>query len=602
MIMAEYLTLKTSNCKNCYKCIRHCPVKSIRFENNQAHIVEEECILCGRCFVACPQNAKEIRDDLGAVQALIENGTPVYASLAPSFTANYGGADITTMEGALKQLGFAGAEETAVGAAIVKQQYDAMLRNETQDLIISSCCHSVNLLIQKYYPAALPMLAPVLSPMLAHGMDLKRRHPDARIVFIGPCISKKDEAERYAGPVDKTLTFEELSRWLEQKHISLDEKFQGKAGTGAPQSTKDSGRGLTRLFPTAGGILRTMAKENSRYAYFFVDGIENCIRAIEDLAGRKPRLHDRPPEKCFIEMSACTGSCLGGPVMAASMRLASMPIQNARHSGHSPEAAIYGSPAPVRDYIAVSRYAGRKDFETFSYSAGELDKKFVSLSPRRIHLGAGAIEEVLRKLGKTKPEHELNCGSCGYNTCREKAQAVLEGKATLTMCLPYLKERAESFSDNIITNTPNGIIVLNEATEVQQINAAACRLLNIKAHDILGDQVIRILDPAPFIEVCRQEKNMYNQRVYLADYEKYIDQTIIYDKNYHIIIGIMRDVTGEAARKVAKEDFNRKAIEITDKVIEKQMRAVQEIASLLGETTAETKVALTKLKESLSNE
>jgi uncharacterized Fe-S cluster-containing protein len=332
-----------------------------------------------------------------------------------------------------------------------------------------------------------------------------------------------------------------------------------------------------------------------------VDGIDNCICAIEDLIRRKPRLPEQPLGKCFIEMSACVGSCLGGPVMAA-MPSASMPIQNAKHSGHLPWAAIHGSPTPVWDYMAVSRYAGEKDFETFSYSAEKLDKKFISLSPRRIHLGAGAIEEVLRKLGKTKPEHELNCGSCGYNTCREKAQAVLEGKATLTMCLPYLKERAESFSDNIITNTPNGIIVLNETMEVQQINAAACRLLNISPHDILGDQVVRILDPVPFIEVCRQEKNVYNQRVYLADYEKHIDQTIIYDKNYHIIIGIMRDVTSEAARTAAKDDFNRKTIEITDKVIEKQMRAVQEIASLLGETTAETKVALTKLKESLSNE
>jgi transcriptional regulator with PAS, ATPase and Fis domain len=277
-------------------------------------------------------------------------------------------------------------------------------------------------------------------------------------------------------------------------------------------------------------------------------------------------------------MSACAGSCLGGPVMAASM------------------------PTPVRDYIAVTRYAGKQDFQTASYSTKELNKKFVSLSPRRITMGAGAIEEVLRKLGKTKPEHELNCGSCGYNTCRDKARAVLEGKATLTMCLPYLKERAESFSDNIITNTPNGIIVLNETLEVQQINAAACRLFNLNPQDILGDQVVRVLDPQPFIEVCRRGKNIYNQRVYLADYEKYIDQTIIYDKSYHIIIVIMRDVTGETARKSVKEEFNRKTIEITDRVIEKQMRAVQEIASLLGETTAETKVALTKLKESLSNE
>jgi iron only hydrogenase large subunit-like protein/uncharacterized Fe-S cluster-containing protein len=567
--MAELLTLKTSSCKNCYRCIRQCPVKSIRFENNQAHILGEECILCGHCFVACPQNAKEIRNDLEAVQALIAGGSPVYASLAPSFTANYGGLGIDGMKGALQQLGFAGAEETAVGAAIVKRQYDVMLKDESQDVIISSCCHSVNLLIQKYYPAASAMLAPVLSPMLAHGMDIKRRHPGARTVFIGPCIAKKDEAESYSALVDGTLTFTELSSWLEQNNISLHNPPRRQAKVEAPQGKIDSKRGLTRFFPTAGGILRSMAKENPRYAYFFVDGIDNCIRSIEDLLRGKP-------EKCFVEMSACAGSCLGGPVMERK--------------------------DPVRDYIALSRYAGEEDFETAPYPAGELDRKFTAPAIRPIHLGAEAIEEVLRKLGKTKPEHELNCGTCGYNTCREKARAVLEGKATLTMCLPYLKERAESFSDTIIANTPDGIIVLNENLEVQQINAAACRVFNISPQDILGDQVVRVLDPVPFIEVCRQEKNRHDQRMYLADYKKYIDQTVIYDKNYHIIIGIMRDITEDAERKAEKEEFNRKTIEITNKVIEKQMRAVHEIASLLGETTAETKVALTKLKESLSND
>jgi iron only hydrogenase large subunit-like protein/uncharacterized Fe-S cluster-containing protein len=546
-------------------------VKSIRFEDSHAHTVASDCILCGNCFVVCPQLAKDIRDDLGEVQSLIEGEAPVYASLAPSFTANYGGMDITAMEKVLKQLGFAGAEETAVGATIVKRQYDTMLQNETQDVIISSCCHSVNLLIQKYYPAALPMLAPVLSPMLAHGMDIKRRHPDSRTVFIGPCIAKKNETEKYPGSVDRALTFRELSRWLGQENISLNKECQGQAKMGMPQGGENSRCGLTRVFPTAGGILRTMVKGNSRYTYFFVDGIDNCIRSLEDLIREKPG-------KCFIEMSACTGSCLGGPVM-----------ERKEHT-------------PVRDYIAVWRYAGEKDFETAPYSTEELNKKFTSLSTRRVHLGAGAIEEVLRKLGKTKPEHELNCGSCGYNTCRDKAQAVLEGKATLTMCLPYLKERAESFSDNIIANTPNGIIVLNETLEVQQINAAACRLLNISPQNILGDQVIRILDPVSFVTAVQDEKNSYNKRIYLADYEKYVDETIIYDRNYHIVICIMRDVTGEMVQKAVKDESNRNTIEITDKVIEKQMRVVQEIASLLGEATAETKVALAKLKESLANE
>ncbi|MDR2247963.1 MAG: PAS domain-containing protein [Treponema sp.] len=544
-------------------------MKSIRFDDSHAHTVTDDCILCGNCFVTCPQQAKDIRDDLEIIQALIEKGTPVYASLAPSFTANYGGLDINAMERTLKQLGFAGAEETAIGATIVKRQYDTMLQNETHDVIISSCCHCVNLLIQKYYPTILPMLAPVLSPMLVHGMDIKRRHPDARIVFIGPCIAKKDEAASFPGLVDHVLTFNELSRWLEQENVSPNKNHQVQAKI--PQSGDDSRRGLTRIFPTAGGILRTMAKGNPRYIYFFVDGIDNCIRSLEDLIREKPG-------KCFIEMSACTGSCLGGPVMERKER------------------------TPVRDYTAVLRYAGEKDFETAPYSAEELGKKFTSLSSRRIRLGTGAVEEVLRKLGKTKPEHELNCGGCGYNSCREKAQAVLEGKATLTMCLPYLKERAESFSDTIITNTPNGIIVLNENLEVQQINAAACRIFNTTSRDILGDQVVRVLDPAPFIEVCQQQKNIYGRRVYLADYKKYIDQTIIYDKNYHIIIGIMRDITNEAVRKAAKEEFSRNAIEITDKVIKKQMWTVQEIASLLGETTAEIKVALTKLKETLNHE
>ena len=259
-------------------------------------------------------------------------------------------------------------------------------------------------------------------------------------------------------------------------------------------------------------------------------------------------------------------------------------------------------PALIRDYLSVSAYAGEKDFEVFEYPGEALHKTMESLKVRHSRMGAGALEEVLRQLGKTKPEHELNCGSCGYNTCREKAAAVLEGKATLTMCLPYLKEKAESFSDTIIKNTPNAIIVLNESFEVQQINGAACRLMNISSpQNILGDQVVRILDPLPFVEAGQKAQNQYHKGVFLSDYQKYVDQTIIYDGDYHVIICVMRNVTAETLQREAKEVFNRNAVTIADKVIEKQMRTVQEIASLLGETTAETKIALTKLKESLTN-
>jgi iron only hydrogenase large subunit-like protein/uncharacterized Fe-S cluster-containing protein len=558
--MDDYIKLKKSNCKNCYKCIRQCPVKSIRFSDAQAGIVGEECILCGQCFVVCPQNAKEIRNDVPLVKTMLKCSGPVYASIAPSFVANFEGVTIGSMREALIKLGFAGAEETAIGATIVKKEYERLIREGQQRVIISSCCPTVNLLIQKHYPDALPCLAPVISPMQAHCMDIKRRHPDAKTVFIGPCISKKDEAERYPGSVDCVLTFEELSGWLSEEEIVLEPN---------PEHIEDS---RARLFPTSGGILKTMDCDSSDYVYLSVDGIENCIQMIKEIVENKvPR--------CFIEMSACAGSCIGGPAMNKS-----------RH-------------APLKEYVAVRNYAGKKDFPVEQPPQDTLNKQQKPLNTDSIIPGNDAILEVLRKLGKTKPEHELNCGTCGYNSCREKAIAVLQGKADLSMCLPYLKERAESFSDNVISNTPNAILVLNESYEVQQINAAACRLMNIKdEHDVLGEPVVRILDPLPFIDASQNEKSVHDKRVYLAEYDKYVDQTVIYDKSYHIILCFMRDVTEETKQRAGWETMSRTTLEITDKVIEKQMRAVQEIASLLGETTAETKVALTKLKESLKHE
>ena len=172
--MSNWLTLKKSNCKNCYKCIRHCPVKSIRFSGNQAHIIGNECILCGQCFVVCPQNAKEIAGEVEKTKVLIQSGSPVVVSLAPSFIANYDGVGINSMREALQKLGFYDVEETAIGAAIVKNEYERILREEDRDILISSCCHSVNLLIQKYFPSEIKYLADVVSPMQAHCTDIKK--------------------------------------------------------------------------------------------------------------------------------------------------------------------------------------------------------------------------------------------------------------------------------------------------------------------------------------------------------------------------------------------------------------------------------------------
>ena len=353
----DCLTLKKSNCRNCYKCIRYCPVKSIRFSGNQAYIIGNECILCGHCFVVCPQDAKQIVDETEKVRVLLQSGDPVVVSLAPSFIANYENVGIGAMRAALKKLGFYDAEETALGATMVKTEYERMLHEDERDIIISSCCHSVNLLIQKYFPKELEYLADVVSPMMAHCSDIKRRIPNAKTVFVGPCVAKKDEAEYYSGVVDAVLTFDELTAWFKAEGVE-------------PEQIPDS-------------------DEHSRAT---------------------GKLH-----RCFIEMSACVGSCVGGPVMEKFHR------------------------SPVQDYKSVSDFAGREDFAVEQPDPLALRKTFTAIGRKLPTPSEQEIRDTLRQMGKIKPSDELNCGSCGYPTCRDKAIAVCQGKAEISMCLPYLK-------------------------------------------------------------------------------------------------------------------------------------------------------------------
>ena len=557
--MSSCLTLKKSNCKNCYKCIRHCPVKSIRFSGNQAHIIGNECILCGQCFVVCPQNAKEISSETEKVRVLIQSGAPVVVSLAPSFIANYDGVGITAMKKALKKLGFYDVEETAIGASIVKTEYEKMMAAEDRDVIISSCCHSVNLLIQKYFPKEIPCLADIMSPMQAHAADIKKRIQDAKVVFVGPCVAKKDEAEYYEGLVDGVLTYEDLAKWMETENISIE------------RETDSDEFSRARFFPTTGGILKTMAKV-SDYTYMAIDGVENCIAALKDIESGSGH-------KCFIEMSSCVGSCVGGPVMEKYHR------------------------SPIKDYAAVAKYAGDKDFKVEQPDSLSIHKTFTVIEKKLSTPSEYEIQEILRKMGKTRPEDMLNCGSCGYDTCREKAIAIFQGKAEISMCLPYLEQKAESFSDCIVNNTPNGLIVLNEKLEVQQINDAARKIMNIRsASDVLGEEAVRILDTEIFMRVLRTGRSVRDERTYLAEYKKYVEQTVVYDPTYHLLVCIMRDITDEETERQKKESISRQTVEVADKVVDKQMRIVQEIASLLGETAAETKIAVSKLKESINNE
>ena len=554
--MSELLLLKKEDCKSCYKCIRECALKSIRFAENRAQIVENECVYCGHCYVVCPQSAKEIRSDTARAKALIASGRPVVVSLAPSFIADFPVSGLAEMRRALTALGFAEVEETARGARIVKSEYERMIASGEHRLIICSCCHSVNLLIQKRYPRALQYLARVDSPMVAHAKSIKARMPGAAVVFIGPCVSKKDEAER-CGQVDCVLTFDELTDWLQEAGVPLGE-------SGALDGTE----ARSRFFPTPGGIIKSMDQQ-ADFTYIPIDGLRRCMDALEEI-------ERGGMENCFVEMNACEGSCIGGPVM---------------HRYHR---------EPITCKTRVDHYGGRSGADFSDRPADDLKKTFSYLGTGEVMPGEAAIEEVLHKLGKFRPEDELNCGTCGYPTCREKAIAVCQGKADLTMCLPFLKAKAESFSGAILDNTPNAILAMDTKLIIQQANEAAARLFGMgSARELMGLPIDTILGPVEYLQAIGGERTGGATRHYLADYDKFVEETIAFDPEYNLVISIIKDITEETRREKRLDEERRRTAELADRVIEKQMRVAQEIASLLGETTAETKIALTRLKDTI---
>ncbi len=566
------IQFKEANCKNCYKCIRSCPVNAIAFRNDQAEIIHDECTLCGNCLKVCPQNAKSVNSEIDKVKKFISKKEKVYVSLAPSFVSAFD-YDEKWLYCALKKVGFTHIEGTANGAYQVSRQYEKLLQKKEMKNIITSCCSSIILLIEKYYPQLIGQLAPVVSPMIAHAKMLRETYGQRiRVVFIGPCISKKEECNdlQNENQIDAVITFEELDKWFEEEGIYQDETIADE------MKNFDN---IARIYPVPGGILKTIDRSSKKnYRSISVDGVERCIDILDSIV-------EGNIENYFIEMSSCTGGCIAGPCM--------------QH--------VQGGFLTARERLLnyAKRAANNQSDNKNSLMAAtkiDLSKTFTDRSKTVDLPSEAVIQGILNSIGKFSGDKELNCGACGYPSCREKAIAVYLGKAQVHMCLPYMRERAESISNIIINYTPYAIFALDKNLNIQEVNKSAKTMFKLGATDIEGLNIEEILNCEMFRQVLETEENIYDEKYVYEDFNMVVKQSIVHVSKHNTLIVIINDITEEEAQRQKIFESRSQNIEIAQKVMEKQMRVAQEIASLLGETTAETKVALTKLKKSIMSE
>ena len=635
-----------ARCRDCYRCVRVCPVKAVRVAGGQAEVVPELCIACGSCVSACPQHAKVTRDDLPAVKAALAAGRKVVASVAPSVAAYFpldgapdqGLLSLAPMTEALMALGFAAVGETALGAAMVGLAHGEYVHAQPERWpIITSSCPVVINLVEQCYPDLIPHLAPQVSPMIAHGRYLHSQYgDDAFIVFIGPCIAKKAEAtdEAVAGAIDAALTYDELARWMADAGVTLncadgvgvmgakndplaasanearhcegplprsnpshaDEIASGyrprnDAVTGGAGAAASAYAALTgapaRLFPLEGGLLGTARLSTDLLSPFvFVgSGMDICRNVLEGIrAGGW--------QTAMVELMACSGGCINGPALAerGSIALARQRVQRfAEH--HGPQ-----QPPPQAEWPDLLRSYSDRSTPVPQFSEAE-------------------ITAVLHQVGKYLPEDELNCGSCGYTSCREKAIATLRGMAEATMCIPYMRARTESLHTVVMDVTPNAILVVDGDLRVQDLSRSAEEMFACSRTYARGkslQSLVPIVDD--FISVRDTGQPVLNKVVRLAKAgngqgEIIVEQTVVpvtgpsaaHDQQDRaLLVAILRDVTAREREHRELELIRAETVRRTQAVISNQMRVAHEIAGLLGETTAETKVVLTQLTRLLA--
>ena len=564
--MENFLEVVDLKCKGCYRCVSSCPVKAIKIENNKAKIVEDLCISCGNCYRECPHDAIVVRSDLGQVREYIRLNYNVVASLDPFIFSDLSGMNKGQFVKALKQLGFYKVEDMSMASKAVKEFYKGSVNKNgnppKKKLLMSTYCNCANQMIKKYHEDIVPYLMPSESPMVIHAKYIKEKYGmDTKVIHIGPCISRKVEAlePQNRDYIDKVLTFSQLLSWV---YSSID-NISSLEESELDNSVHTEGCVFLDS-PCTGSPIGEMTKVD-------ILGIQECDNFMN-------AVYSGEIENVFANIRTCVGGCAGGP-------------------DYKMKRGIVTREQKVREYAKEGRFDGKSKELDSIYSNMQIENPLKKIDVPIKKATEDEIKNALAKMGKVTKEFELDCGACGYKSCREKAIAICKGMSEPKNCRIYMHDMLNRLSNSIFDISPNYIVIVGEDFKIIDVNEAMQNIMGEPKEKLIGAYIGNYMDIRDFVEVSYSKQDILGKKVVWENYGKDLMENILYVEEKNALVAIMNDNTKDESQKRMIQEMKLRTIDISQNLIEKQMRVAQEIASLLGESTAETKIILTSLKE-----
>lgn len=557
-----------AECQDCYKCVRHCPVKAIQVRDGHAAVIPEMCVACGNCVEVCPVKAKQVRNGTGRARRLLAETVPVYVSLAPSWVSEFRGVSAAQLVRALKELGVAGVSETALGAQLVSAEIARELDGGSPGLLLSSACPTSVDFIRKYLPELAGRITPVASPLIAHCRLLRDTFGEnIRTIFIGPCIAKKNESDRHPDLLNLALTYPELRQLFREEGIDPARVTPRAEDSFVPEAAEEGAR-----YPIEGGMNDTIAFQtrNRKVHYVTLSGLKNIDLALSGI-------RELPKgETVFVEMLACHGGCVHGPC------------------------AEHDSPG-LLERLRVLNYARLPEQPRRRKAKGGIGDDFPAAAFEPPVPGINEIAAALRSIGKNSPEDELNCDGCGYDTCRNFAQALLAGRAEPSMCVSYLKKQAQKKANALLRSISSAVVITDKKLQIIECNR------NFAA--LFGEDTLEAFDACPGLAGADLKRIVPFAGLFASSlqsgHDVRRDSLKVGKRLYNLNIFNIepREVVGAVIFDVTNTEMRREQIAARAReVIDRNLATVQEIACRLGEQMADTELLLRSIADNYADE